>query len=108
MKHHHVYIYDTEDGCQINLSYHKIMTDLQTVLAPPKPPKDTKTDLMTEIFGKHVALGYKELKKTVGIGETTNKANKKGRFLRRNLLTTDAEQREKERSDRRQPVKKAI
>lgn len=44
------------------------MTDLQTALIPAKPSKDTKTDLMTEIFGKHVALGYKELKKTVGIG----------------------------------------
>lgn len=82
------------------------MSDLQAVLVPPKPPKDTKTDLMTEIFGKHVALGYKELKKTVGIGETTNKADKKGKFLRKNLLTTDAEQREKARSDKRQPSKK--
>lgn len=54
------------------------MTDLQAALIPPTLPGDTKSDLLTGIFGKHVALGYRELKKTVGIGDdTTSKANKK-------------------------------
>lgn len=80
------------------------MTDLKEALVPSLPPKDIKTDLISEIFGKHVALGYKELKKTVGINNNSTKA-RKGRFLRKNLLTVDAEQREKERSDKRQPRK---